>query len=170
MAIQTLNVTKSGNGRGTITSDVGVIDCGSVCSSAEIAGNTVTLTATPARGSVFVRWTGDLISTNNPASYVQTLNPTNINAEFVRAKRKKIKGFLPNQNDIYFSPDTFPNGIPEVLPYNGINYVYTGIVTTPTGQNWVKFSNPSTARGGSQMVEPPIKTNRVSGGGKGGAL
>lgn len=51
-------VAKSGAGSGTVTSDVGGIDCGETCSASYDAGDPVTLTATPADGSVFEGWSG----------------------------------------------------------------------------------------------------------------
>lgn len=53
-----LTVTRSGAGTGTVTSDVGGINCGVTTCSATLANNTVvTLTANPAMGSTFGGWT-----------------------------------------------------------------------------------------------------------------
>jgi hypothetical protein len=54
-----LAVSKSGTGSGTVTSDPAGIDCGSTCSNQFADGTPVTLTATPATGSVFTGWSGD---------------------------------------------------------------------------------------------------------------
>lgn len=53
-----LTVIKSGTGTGTITSNPTGISCGTACSAAFALGSTVTLTATAATGSQFVRWSG----------------------------------------------------------------------------------------------------------------
>lgn len=58
----TLRVTKSVAGAGTVTSVPGGIDCGSTCSYPFADGTPVTLTATPAQGSVFLNWSGDCSS------------------------------------------------------------------------------------------------------------
>jgi len=54
----TLTVNKSGMGRGTVTSSPDGIDCGSTCSAPYDSGTVVTLTATPAMGSILVGWSG----------------------------------------------------------------------------------------------------------------
>lgn len=54
---QTLTVSKNGTGAGTVTSDVGLINCGAVCSDI-YAGDVVTLTAAPTAGSFFAGWGG----------------------------------------------------------------------------------------------------------------
>jgi hypothetical protein len=54
----TLNVTRSGPGNGTVTSNPAGINCGSDCTQPYASGTSVTLTATPAAGSVFGGWSG----------------------------------------------------------------------------------------------------------------
>jgi len=57
-AAYTLSVTKAGAGSGTVTSSPAGISCGSTCSANYAGGTNVTLTATPASGSVFAGWSG----------------------------------------------------------------------------------------------------------------
>ena len=54
----TLNVTKQGNGSGTVTSGDGQISCGSNCSGTYLQGTLVNLTAAAAQGSTFANWNG----------------------------------------------------------------------------------------------------------------
>ncbi|MBL0213027.1 MAG: hypothetical protein IPQ07_04025 [Myxococcales bacterium] len=53
-----MTVTKAGNGTGTVTSNPAGINCGADCSENFLNGTMVTLTATPATGSVFSGWSG----------------------------------------------------------------------------------------------------------------
>jgi len=48
---QPLTVTKSGTGSGTVTSDIGGINCGAICSAAFLEGTVVTLSASASPGS-----------------------------------------------------------------------------------------------------------------------
>src|SRR5205807_1566131 len=57
--LYTLTVYKTGIGQGTVTSNPSGINCGSDCSEAYVSGTTVTLTASPELGSVFLNgWSG----------------------------------------------------------------------------------------------------------------
>jgi Divergent InlB B-repeat domain len=53
-----LSVVKSGTGSGTVTSSPAGIYCGTSCSATFSGGTMVSLTATPAAGSIFAGWSG----------------------------------------------------------------------------------------------------------------
>ena len=53
----TISVKMSG-GKGLITSNTGVVDCGRTCSASVLPGSVITLTATADAGFRFVNWTG----------------------------------------------------------------------------------------------------------------
>jgi uncharacterized repeat protein (TIGR02543 family) len=56
-----LSVAKAGSGSGTVSGNG--IDCGVICNVILDSGAAVSLTATPASGSVFTGWTGDCTGT-----------------------------------------------------------------------------------------------------------
>src|SRR5262249_61394481 len=56
---QTLTVTTSGAGHGTVGSVPAGISCGATCSASFAGGSTVVLTATPDAGSKLAGWSGD---------------------------------------------------------------------------------------------------------------
>lgn len=56
--VYTLSVAKSGTGTGTVSSSPAGISCGTTCSKSYTSGTAVTLSATPAAGSVFAGWSG----------------------------------------------------------------------------------------------------------------
>ncbi len=58
LAAPTLMVSLAGSGSGSVSSSPAGISCGSTCAAQFTAGQTVTLTATPASGSVFTGWSG----------------------------------------------------------------------------------------------------------------
>lgn len=62
-----VTVQAGGTGSGTVTSSPAGIDCGTKCTASWIEGSTVTLTATPAAGSVLRAWiTGPCGNTTEP--------------------------------------------------------------------------------------------------------
>ena len=58
-----LAVTKAGSGTGTVTSNVGAINCGATCSDTYADGAPITLTATPGGGSQLTGWLGPCTGT-----------------------------------------------------------------------------------------------------------
>jgi len=77
----TLTVTKAGTGTGTVTSAPVGINCGTDCTEAYTSGVVVTLTATPAAGSLFSGWSGACTGTG---SCVVTMNAaTTVTAVFI---------------------------------------------------------------------------------------
>jgi hypothetical protein len=60
-----LTVTSAGTGTGAVTSSPSGIDCGSDCSENYQPNTEVTLTATPATGSLFTGWSGDCTGTGS---------------------------------------------------------------------------------------------------------
>jgi len=72
----TLNIAKTGTGSGTVTSDIGGINCGSTCSATYIVYTSVNLTATPAFGSVFTGWSGSGCSGTGTCNVSMTSNKT----------------------------------------------------------------------------------------------
>jgi len=78
----TLSVGTAGAGSGSVNSSPGSVNCGASCSDTFISGTSVTLTATPATGSVFGGWSGACtgvgscsISMDQDRSVTATFNP-----------------------------------------------------------------------------------------------
>jgi subtilisin-like proprotein convertase family protein len=69
---QTLTVTKSGTGTGTVVSAPAGIDCGGTCSATFTGGQTVNLTAVPNAGSKFSSWSGACTGTTPSCSVTMT--------------------------------------------------------------------------------------------------
>ncbi|MEO8135101.1 MAG: hypothetical protein ABI831_14100 [Betaproteobacteria bacterium] len=58
-----LTVNRTGTGAGTVTSSVGLINCGVTCSDSYANGTSITLTAAPGPGSQFTGWLGPCTGT-----------------------------------------------------------------------------------------------------------
>jgi hypothetical protein len=76
-----LTVVKAGTGTGTVTSSPAGISCGADCFENYNSGTTITLTATPASGSRFIRWI-DCPSANNNTCTVTLNAATKVRAVF----------------------------------------------------------------------------------------
>jgi hypothetical protein len=78
-----LSVTRRGSAGGTVTSQPAGIDCGATCQATFSSGAAVTLTAAPASGASFVRWTGACTGTS-PQCMVTVSGPSTATATFAK--------------------------------------------------------------------------------------
>jgi len=79
----TLTVTKTGIGKGTVTSSPVGVNCGTGCASDFIIDTSVTLTATANLGSVLTGWTGcDTVNSDNTCTVRMSAAKT-VNADFL---------------------------------------------------------------------------------------
>jgi hypothetical protein len=67
-----LTVSKNGTGSGTVSSDPAGISCGTDCDESYASGQSVTLTAISATGSVFAGWSGTCSGTANTCTVSMT--------------------------------------------------------------------------------------------------
>jgi uncharacterized repeat protein (TIGR02543 family) len=80
-----LSVTKAGDGAGTVTSDLGGINCGTSCSTTLLGLTVVSLTATPNGISAFDGWSGGGCSGTGPCTVTMDAAKT-VTASFRRTK------------------------------------------------------------------------------------
>ena len=78
----TLTVAKAGTGTGTVKSSDTFISCGTTCSASYIAGISVTLTATPAAGSLFGSWSGCTTTSGTTCNVTTGAAPETVTATF----------------------------------------------------------------------------------------
>ncbi len=76
-----LALTKSGTGRGTVTSSPAGINCGSDCSETLVDGSSIRLTAKPTTGSSFAGWSGSGCSGTSTCTVTMSAART-VNAKF----------------------------------------------------------------------------------------
>ena len=76
-----LNVTKTGAGSGGVNSSDGTLNCGATCSYSYLAGDQVSLSATPTQGSVLSTWSGCDLIQNNVCMVAMNSNRT-VSAKF----------------------------------------------------------------------------------------
>jgi uncharacterized delta-60 repeat protein len=89
-AAETLSVTKTGGGLGTVTSSPAGIDCGPICSAGFAQGTHVTLTASPTSPSTFAGWSG---ACSGIGTCTVTLSSAqNVTATFLRATNPLVLG------------------------------------------------------------------------------
>lgn len=106
----TLTVSRDGPGSGTVTSNVGGINCGATCSAQYTSGSAVILTQSPAGGSTFGGWSGGGCSGTGATCTVTVSANTTVTATFNLVGGG---GSCPNNN---------PTGNMEACVYTGTNF------------------------------------------------
>ncbi|MEM8856826.1 MAG: LamG-like jellyroll fold domain-containing protein [Chloroflexota bacterium] len=76
-----VTLTVALNGTGTVSSQLGDINCGSDCSETIDSGTVITLTATPGTNQTFTGWSGGVASADNPLE-ITVAADTHITASF----------------------------------------------------------------------------------------
>jgi len=122
-----LRVMKMGLGSGTVTSTPAGISCGADCDETYSSPVTVTLTATPAAGSVFSHWEGDGTGTANTVSVTMNADRS-VRAVFnLAGAATPIADFTPGGLDAYLTanpaintPGRFLNALPSEYKRNWI--------------------------------------------------
>jgi uncharacterized repeat protein (TIGR02543 family) len=92
----TLTVAKSGAGSGTVTSSVGAINCGAICSAVFDQGTSVALTATASSGSTFAGWTGACSGTGSCTVTIDAAKTATATFSLNQTPPPPIKCVVPN--------------------------------------------------------------------------
>jgi hypothetical protein len=85
--LNTITVSKSGKGKGTVTSSPGGIACGKACAHSYATGTSVTLKAKAAKGSKFSGWSGACKGTRK--CRITMRGSIKVKASFVVRRRRK---------------------------------------------------------------------------------
>ena len=113
-----LAVVKIGTGSGTVTSVPAGISCGAGCSGSYAGGTAVTLTATPATGSIFTGWGGGGCSGTGPCTVTAT---TTVTGTFTLQSAE-----LPFNGTLLLNKTTFSNGDQLIVAANvHVNFVFS---------------------------------------------
>jgi hypothetical protein len=98
----TLNISKSGNGSGTVTSVPASIACGTTCSATFTDGITVSLIAQPDTGFAFAGWSGACSGTGTCAVIMN--GDKSVSANFIETPKYLVKVTKPTTGVISSEP------------------------------------------------------------------
>jgi hypothetical protein len=132
----TLTVNKNGTGSGTVTSTPSGIDCGADCSESYSDGTVVTLTASPAGGSIFGGWSGACSGTGT-CQVTMNSNTT------------VIASFIPDPGG-----GGSINYTPINLTQNGATYdgSIPGVIIGPNEQRFYSVTRPASCNAMMQIA------------------
>jgi hypothetical protein len=154
----TLTVSKLGSGSGTVTSSVGAINCGVVCTGDFDPGTSVTLAATAASGSTFTGWSG---ACTGSASCTVTMDASKgVTASFglvVVVPPKVVKCVVPNVKR---------QKLAAAKRKIAAGHCRTGRVTTAKSRTVTKGKVISQSRRAGQRLARGTKVNLVVSRGK----
>ncbi|MEI6412938.1 MAG: Calx-beta domain-containing protein, partial [Pseudomonadota bacterium] len=105
-----LGVARTGSGRGQVTSAPAGIDCGTACRATLPLNTLVTLSATPAPGSVFGGWSGDCATSTAPQCTLMLDQAKGISARFVASLSLTVNRRGPGAGTVSASDGAFQCG------------------------------------------------------------
>ncbi len=147
--LNTLNLSVSKTGNGTVTSTPSGVNCGTACSFNFVAGTAVTLKATPDAGFVFAGWSGGCTGTADCKITLSSI--TTVTASFVNSLIDRIGIYRPSTGDWFLDrngnggwdvadmhTETFgeSSGIPVVGDWNGSGRTKVGLFV-PENSQWL---------------------------------
>jgi hypothetical protein len=147
-----LKVASNGTGAGTVSSDTGAIQCGTVCSAVVNPGTNITLNPQSAPGSVFSGWSGDACSGSSSCALTITQD-TDVTA-----------AFSPLVNGATFVGQGLPSSMMRgLLYYASVTMQNTGTTTWDQSSYSLAPQNPAynTSWG---LASAPLLNNVVPGG------
>lgn len=129
---QLLLQVNSDNGLGRVTSDVGGIDCGTVCSVTVDPNTTVTLTAAPVGQAVFAGWGGDCSGTQPTCTLTMDVAKSVTASWKMPALPDMAMPPVPAPSVTSVSPASIVNNVASTLTIMGTNF-RTGATVTVGG-------------------------------------
>lgn len=139
----TLSIDPSGEGAGTVTSDLAGIDCGETCSAAFKDGAEVVLTAMAERGSEFAGWSGGGCSGTRTCTVILTSALT-VTATFDAVTLPKKRFTLTTKTFGQASGEISPN-CAHGCPYDEGSSVTLTATPTAEGSSFMAWSGACSA-------------------------
>ena len=164
-SLDTVTVTKSGNGAGRVVSSPAAIDCGSACTSASakfLDGSQVSFTATPNANQLFGGWTSGCSGATNPCTLTLASSVT-VTASFLDLPAPAISAVSPAQGvagtTVTISGSNFQAGATVLL--NGTAATVASVTATT-----ITFTVPAIAPGAYdvKVINPDGKSATLANG------
>ena len=158
-----LSVFKDGNGQGTVSSNIGGINCGNTCSAIFSPNSIVTLTASPQPSSSFTGWSGACYAVNSPTCNVTINGSKTVTATFAGTPNMgqaqlvvKIEG-LGNVTSYMDSGINCGTVCQWQYPINASVYLWP---SPYPGFRFVKWIGPCVDRPGSDYCEVAMNSSK----------
>jgi hypothetical protein len=139
-----MTVTRAGSGSGTVTSDPAGINCGSLCNTQFPVGTSVTLSATPAAGSVFASWAGACTGAALTCTFTPASNTSNSVTATFNTTAPGI-GIAVSPTPVSVQQGTSANATVTITRNNG--FANPVAITTSAASGLTVTPNPASVTG-----------------------
>ena len=182
LTVQSFGVTVglAGSGMGTVASSPAGISCGTTCSASFDEGTSITLTATPAAGSIFTGWSGGPCAGTAPCTFTMattfavtatftnpSLSPRLLNistrgpvqtGDSIMIGGFIIGGSVPKTVLITgVGPSLLSYGVPDALA-NPVIQLYSGSTVIAANDDWGTASNAATIQALGMAPAHPLES------------